>query len=214
MSERCHKQCPNGTDEECDSGEKCFADSQCGSVGTKADAEAKLAAAQGKMWCGTSYKNLVENCPKECPNGTDEECGEDMTCFNMSDEEVSCSKEGVGIKPKVDPANLWCGETWIHMLENCPKACPEGSDEECGPGLTCFDMSSEDKICLYVGYGVKEKDDPEKRFCGETFSKMLESCPARCRSGSNDECPSGMQCFGNSECVYEGVGVVAAVESY
>eukprot|EP00984_Skeletonema_dohrnii_P000554 scaffold177_cov113-Skeletonema_dohrnii-CCMP3373.AAC.8 len=210
MSSRCHKQCPEGTDEECGDGEKCFADSQCGTAGTTAEIEAKMAASVGKMWCGKSYKDLVENCSKECPSGSDDDCGEDMSCFNMSEEEMSCSEEGVGIKAKVDPANLWCGETWLHMLENCPKPCPEGSDEECGNGMICYDMSNEEKKCLYMGYGVKEKDDPSKRFCGKTFAHMHESCPKKCPSGANDDCPDGMQCFGNSDCQTEGVGVAAA----
>ena len=126
MANRCHQECPGGTDEECSDGEKCFADSQCGTAGTTADIEAKLAASVGKLWCGKTYRHLVENCSKECPNGTDDECGDGMVCFNMSEEETSCSDEGVGIQEKIDPAMMWCGETWLHMLENCPKACPDG----------------------------------------------------------------------------------------
>ncbi len=145
--------------------------------------------------------------------GTDDECGDGMTCFNMSEEETSCSDEGVGIQEKIDPAMMWCGETWLHMLENCPKACPDGSDEECGPGMSCFDMTNEEKPCLYVGYGVKEKDDPSKRFCGNDYKHMHESCPKKCPSGSNDDCPGDMKCFSNSECQVEGVGVVAVQES-
>lgn len=213
MSNRCHKECPNGTDEECDGGEKCFADSQCATAGTTTEIEAKMAAAIGKLWCGKTYRHLVENCSKECPNGTDDECGEGMVCFNMSEEETSCSDEGVGITEKIDPANMWCGETWLHMLENCPKACPDGSDEECGDGMSCYDMSNEEKKCLYVGYGVKEKDDPSKRFCGNDFAHMQENCPKKCPSGANDECPGDMKCFSNSECQVEGVGVVAATVS-
>ena len=126
MSERCHKPCPDGTDEECPDGENCFADSLCASEGTTAEIEEKARNSVGKMWCGKSYKDLVENCPKECPNGSDDECGDDMICFNMSEEERSCSEAGAGVRVKVDSENLWCGETWLHMLENCPKACPEG----------------------------------------------------------------------------------------
>ena len=73
MSNRCHQECPDGTDEECPTGEKCFADSQCGTAGTTADIEAKLEDMKGKLWCGRSYKHLVEECPQQCPGGTDEE---------------------------------------------------------------------------------------------------------------------------------------------
>ncbi len=210
MSDRCHKACPEGTDEECDAGEKCFADSLCASEGTTADIEAKMAASVGKMWCGKSYKHLVENCSKECPNGSDDECEDGMSCFNMSEEEQSCSAAGVGIKEKTDPANLWCGKSWLDMLENCPKPCPEGTDEECGDGMICYDMSNEAKVCEYMGYGVKERDDPNKRFCGKTFAHMHESCPKKCPSGADDDCPGDMKCFGGSDCVYEGIGVAAA----
>lgn len=59
----------------------------------------------GKLWCGKSYKDLVENCPKECPGATDEECGDGMICFNMAEEEQSCNETGVGIKEPVDSAS-------------------------------------------------------------------------------------------------------------
>lgn len=45
----------------------------------------------------------MENCPKQCPGGSDDECGNDMICFDMSTEKVSCNETGVGIKDPVDP---------------------------------------------------------------------------------------------------------------
>jgi hypothetical protein len=59
--------------------------------------------AEGKLWCGKNYKDLVENCPKECPGGSDYKCGDGMICFDMSTEEMSCNETGVGIKDPVDP---------------------------------------------------------------------------------------------------------------
>ena len=123
MVERCGtddaKECKSGTDEDCDSGEKCFLSDAC-------LRKEELAESEGMLWCGRSYKHLVEHCPKQCPGGTNDECGQDengvdMTCFNMSEEEVSCAEEGVGIKDPVDPDMLWCGNDWIHLVENCPK---------------------------------------------------------------------------------------------
>ena len=50
--------------------------------------------------------------------------------------------------------------------------------------------------------GIKERGNPDKRFCGESYDNMLESCPQRCRDG---ECPEGMVCFEDSPCVWEGL---------
>jgi hypothetical protein len=163
-----------------------------------------IEAAKGKLWCGRSYKNLVEECPAECPGATDEECGEGMTCFNMATENVTCTEVGVGIKEPVDSANLWCGATWNEVLENCAKSCPEGSDEECGDGMMCYDLTGNDLICEYEGVGVKEKGDPDTRFCGVDYNDMLANCPKRCPGGTNDECGEGMICFEGSPCTTEG----------
>ena len=57
--------------------------------------------------------------------------------------------------------DLWCGSSWNDVLENCAKNCPEGSDEECGPGLICYDLTGNDLICETAGVGVKEKGDPQ-----------------------------------------------------
>jgi hypothetical protein len=69
----------------------------------KKSAIADLEALEGKLWCGKNYKDLVENCPQECPGGSDDECDGDMICFDMSTEEMSCNETGVGIKDPVDP---------------------------------------------------------------------------------------------------------------
>lgn len=87
--------------------------------------------------------------------------------------------------------DLWCGASWNNVLEDCPKACPEGTDEECGEGMICYDLSESELICRTPGIGVKEKGDPQKRWCGADYNDMLSSCPKRCPSGSDDECPLG-----------------------
>ena len=209
MADKCAKECPGGTDDECDEGETCWGGSPCA---LKKSAIADLEALEGKLWCGKNYKDLVENCPMECPGGSDDECDGDMICFDMSTEEMSCNETGVGIREPVDPLHLWCGATWNQVLEECPKACPEGSDEECGPGMICYDLTGNDKICRTPGIGVKEKGDPQKRWCGADYNDMMSSCPRRCPGGSNDECPLGMSCFEGSDCVTEGVGLISAEE--
>ncbi|KAL7482139.1 hypothetical protein ACHAW6_007834 [Cyclotella cf. meneghiniana] len=209
MSSKCATECPNGTDEECPDGEICWGDSPCA---LKQSALQDLEALEGKLWCGKNYKDLVENCPKQCPGGSDDECGNDMICFDMSTEKVSCNETGVGIKDPVDPLHLWCGSSWNNVLEDCPKACPEGTDEECGVGMICYDLTGNDVICRTSGIGVKEKGDPNKRWCGSDYNDMMSSCPRRCPGGSDDECPLGMSCFEGSDCVTEGVGLITAEE--
>jgi hypothetical protein len=209
MASKCSKECPGGSDDECGEGEKCWSDSPCA---LKKSAIADLEALEGKLWCGKNYKDLVENCPMECPGGSDDECDGDMICFDMSTEEMACNETGVGIKDPVDPLHLWCGSTWNNVLEECPMPCPEGTDEECGAGMICYDLTGNDKICRTQGIGVKEKGDPNKRWCGSDYNDMMSSCPRRCPGGSNDECPLGMSCFEGSDCVTEGVGLISKEE--
>ena len=97
-----------------------------------------------------------------------------MTCFNMVDEELSCSEPGIGIRDPVDPANLWCGSTWNDVLENCLNKCPEGTDEECSSGDICYDLTGNDLICKAEGFGVKKKADPQGRWCGDSYNHMME----------------------------------------
>ena len=73
----------------------------------------------------------------------------------MKDEDEPCSTPGVGIKNATDPALLWCGSTWLNLVENCEKACPEGTDEECGTDwygnpMKCFEMPPEE-VCKEEG---------------------------------------------------------------
>jgi len=212
MADRCADECPYGTDEECPVGQTCWGDSPCPDKLLLAQ-QLQENGGSGLLWCGRSYKQLVEECPKQCPGGTDDECGIDpetsmpMICYNMAEEEVKCAEEGVGIKNKTDSANLWCGQSWNHVLENCERSCPEGSDEECPAGSVCFDLTGSDLICMTEGYGVKEKGDPDKMFCGATYEEMLKTCPKRCPSGESSECPAGMSCFQDSPCEIEGQGL-------
>ena len=165
MASKCTTECPNGLDEECPTGEICWGDAPCALLEFDV---MDLEASQGKLWCGKSYKDLVENCPAECPSGLDEECGEGQICFNMSEEEQACNETGVGIREPVDSAMLWCGSSWNNVLEECRAGCPEGTDEECamyGIGMVCYDLTGNDLICEEAGKGVKEKGDPQTVRC-------------------------------------------------
>ena len=119
-ADTCHQECPSGTDDECPDGESCWGDSPCALLDSKIEA---MAAQAANLWCGTNYKMLVEQCPKRCEGGTDDECGKDadgndMICFDMSTEETVCNMTGVGIKEPTDPDNLWCGTSWNHGKSN------------------------------------------------------------------------------------------------
>lgn len=176
-SETCGRECPNGEDDECPGTEKCWGDSPCALLDYAREA---LLAKKAMMWCGSSYRHLVEHCPKPCPSGSSDECGQDedgkdMECFDMSEEEKACTTRGVGIVEPVDPDNLWCGSSWNNVLENCAKKCPGGTDEECSdPSMVCYDLTGEAQICKTEGFGVKKKADPNKRFCGDSYNHMME----------------------------------------
>lgn len=117
MAAKCSQECPNGTDEECGAGEKCFNGSPC-----QFDTSDVPPTDPAMLWCGRSHMHLLENCPKRCEGGSDDECGMDeegnqMKCFNMQSEETPCATVGVGVKEPTDPANLWCGSNYIQLLE-------------------------------------------------------------------------------------------------
>merc|ERR1719375_1340432 len=131
----CHQACPEGADDECPDGMTCWATrGQC----TMLDSYLDVIEERKKfLWCGSSYRHLVENCAEACPSGSNDECGVDddgneMTCWDMSEEEMYCNTTGLGIVEPTDPDMLWCGNSWNEVLEECPKKCPTGSDEECG----------------------------------------------------------------------------------
>lgn len=130
----------------------------------------------------------------------------------MQFEDQSCLIEGVGIQEEVNPSNLWCGSSWLQLTENCSKACPEGSNDECGRDsagslMICYDMSASDQVCQRAGKGIKEKGDPNKRFCGSSYQNMMEGCPLRCMDG---DCPNGMTCYEDTPCIWEGTAAPGA----
>ena len=119
---------------------------QCSPVvkepGEAADAEtmADTAPDPYKLWCGRSLRQAAEECRRRCPSGNDDECGTDaagraLRCFDMRHEEAQCMEEGVGVREPADPANLWCGSSYLQLAENCQKACPDGDDASCGSDI-------------------------------------------------------------------------------
>lgn len=70
--------------------------------------------------------------------------------------------------------------------------------------MKCYDMTANGEVCQQAGKGIKERGDINKRFCGESFSHMMETCPERCMDGN---CPDGMTCFEDSPCLWVGKAV-------
>ena len=84
----------------------------------------------GGKYCGTSWSSLNDNCDplmtKECPSGTDADCDEGSSCFEVE----SCI-----YKPK------YCGKSWSALQGlTCGDGvqCRSGLDEDCPDGLKCF----------------------------------------------------------------------------
>lgn len=70
------------------------------------------------------------------------------------------------------------------VLENCPKKCPEGTDDECEDGMICYDLTgNEPTICKTEGFPVKRKADPNKRFCGDSYNHMMEFVSCQLHAG-------------------------------
>lgn len=72
---RCSVQCPMGTDSECPSGQRCYADT-CG-TGSGPIAYHLYAGnvEPNYNWCGTTWLDAKDRCHKPCPTGFNSECG-------------------------------------------------------------------------------------------------------------------------------------------
>ena len=91
---------------------------------------AKGTTSSGGKFCGKSWSSLNNDCDplmaKECPSGTDADCDEGSSCFEV---------EACVYKPK------YCGTSWSGLQGlTCGQGvqCRSGLDEDCPDGLKCF----------------------------------------------------------------------------
>lgn len=114
------------------------------------------------------------------------------------DEEEDWSELGVN-----NAMNLWCGTTISDAIDNCGRngyRCPEGIcptnelkcfmvGDECNGDKTDADNPPTPRPVASSG------DITDTFFCGVDRADA-SACHKRCRTGSPNECPNGMSCFG------------------
>ncbi|KAL7470394.1 hypothetical protein ACHAXS_010618 [Conticribra weissflogii] len=98
----------------------------------------------------------------------------------------------------------FCGATWSDASSDCDdrQPCPNGSDEECTSGGTCWADTSCDAT---LGHGSQFQtdavlavpyDDPSNRkFCGTWWAVALGNCGLETHCATNDDCAQGDTCF-------------------
>lgn len=160
--------CPESTNTECTTpGHQCWADTLCDTASGHGLAYDHTNPIHSRF-CGSNWEDANNNCSTErhCPRGIDEECPKGMQCFlHLSSNchyvdllggpafaaDAAISSSGGEGKKKVDidhPSRTnYCGWDWS-SANKCldDHWCPNGSDDECPPGKTCFGGTE----CQYI----------------------------------------------------------------
>ena len=116
-----------------------------------------------------------------------------------------------------------CGVGFQDASTTCKYPCPSGSIDECPPGMLCyFNTQCDFKELLDqwkpTPYPTpKPQPQPVKQptssplssediaklsyFCGKNWSDASNTCTTWCPNGSDDVCPFGQSCFGDTSCI-------------
>eukprot|EP00122_Pirum_gemmata_P000206 Pgem_evm1s177 len=185
---QCGKQtCENGTDAECTApNETCFGGMAVSGCDTT------LPTGENNKRCGTNWGEANGSCSATpCPGGTNEECGNGETCY--ADLAVCDTTPPVtgGDNTKR------CGSTWGEANGSCSATpCPNGTDEECGNGESCYaDLAVCDTTPPITGGSNTKR-------CGTSWGEANGSCSATpCPNGADEECGNGESCYADlAEC--------------
>lgn len=125
----CNAACPDGSNDECPSGQYCYADVPCsGSGSVPGPPDAEVPPNSFSQFCGTSELNAAENCWQPCRD--DDDCCFDQTCYS---EVTACEyAENIGAD------HFFCGADFCDASFNCPQPCSSGYDAECPAGQRCI----------------------------------------------------------------------------
>ena len=115
----------------------------------------------------------VQGSSADCPTG--------LSCFAFT----TCA----------DKDSFFCGTSFVEADGSCELPCPSSLLSDCPDGLTCFAHTT----CAMEPLD-EAGDHPESNFCGESFDQATQDCSLPCPSGSDRDCPGGMQCFAHTSC--------------
>ena len=153
--------CPSGQDIDCPGTSRCYQMTNCDEtvvLETPAPTPQKIPAAYintsggnpdnrfcSELWHEPSWTG---KCGYPCPSGDDNDCPTGQKCFMNFD---SCVDQGLEVNgwQNEDPTAMsaqgtavdtdrWCGLNFDDMASKCAVSCPNGTDDECPEGETCF----------------------------------------------------------------------------
>jgi len=135
------------------------------------------------LWCGSTQFDATRNCGTgtACPQGI---CPNGLKCFMISS---ICGNGAPGSNGDPDDSK----EEGTEIIDETESSSPTSP-----PMNPTWDPT----IPPSKGLG---SDVTDTYFCGFDRADASASCHKRCRSGSPDECPSGMTCFGYTSCTEE-----------
>lgn len=105
--------------------------------------------------------------------------------------------------------DMYCGTTWIDAFENCPQACPSGSDSDCtevghschgytGCAVKSGGSNGNNGLAIGAGNDGGGDDTYKNNMCGVTWLTAMLSCSKPCPPGT--DCPGGQTCFAATNC--------------
>eukprot|EP00581_Thalassiosira_minuscula_P012047 CAMPEP_0183732264 /NCGR_PEP_ID=MMETSP0737-20130205/37987_1 /TAXON_ID=385413 /ORGANISM="Thalassiosira miniscula, Strain CCMP1093" /LENGTH=387 /DNA_ID=CAMNT_0025965227 /DNA_START=94 /DNA_END=1254 /DNA_ORIENTATION=- len=194
----CGTPCPEKT--ECPEGQYCFADIPCDSESTNAPPKLpNPPTASPYQFCGNSLQNAKDNCWQPCPRGKSD-CCFGQGCYDTSSADApgpTCTNSDYS-----GSNHYFCGSSWCDAAYSCGRACPGGTNEECGNGQNCY----ADVPCSSDGLSspppnVEPPPSIFSMYCGRSAEDAATTCWNPCRN--DDDCCLGQTCFeGVSSCPY------------
>lgn len=139
------------------------------------------------FYCGESFVVANSTCAYACPDGSDDSCPGDMSCFAQTNCENS--PPTIAQDDIINVGSSYCGLNYSDAATSCSIPCPSGSSAECaslGFDYSCFANTP----C----------DDSDTYYCGTSWSHAASNCLFPCPTGDNSDCPDNTSCFPYTSC--------------
>lgn len=116
----------------------------------KQNRERKLPSNNKHNFCGVGFQDASTSCKYPCPSGSIDECPAGMLCYfnTPCDIKDPTQKPTNVIPPKISPLSsnieneaklsFFCGKDWSDASSRCGVWCPNGEDDVCPSGQSCF----------------------------------------------------------------------------
>ncbi len=100
-------------------------------------------------FCGVGFQDASTSCKHPCPSGSIDECPAGMLCYFNTQCDIKDPTPNPTnlIPPKMSPLSssendaklsFFCGKDWSDASNSCGVWCPDGEDDVCPSGQSCF----------------------------------------------------------------------------